>query len=151
MNASRFFLKFTTLLLAILLLGACAPKATNPTQELIGSWTSTVTKDDILRVVPDFLQDYLCDNSGTFVWEFKADGTFTGDQTALEECPIPAQTHIEDTWSVEGNLVTFAKGTPDQEIYEWAVESDLLTFKHKSGNCIPCKAINTANPWKRIR
>lgn len=30
------------------------------------------------------------------------------------------------------------------------VEGDSLTFKYQSGNCIPCKATNTANPWQRI-
>ena len=135
----------------ILLLASCAPAATpDPKQALVGSWTSTVTKEDILRVMPDFHQEALCDNSGTFVWQFKTDGTFTVDQTALPECPVPANTHIEDTWSIDGNLITFANGTPNQEVYEWVVEGNTLVFKHKSGECIPCIATNTANPWTRV-
>jgi len=58
---------------------------------------------------------------------------FTIDQTALPECPIPANTHIEDTWSINGNLITFAKDTPNQEAYEWAVEGDTLVFKFSTG------------------
>jgi hypothetical protein len=145
------------LLLPMLLLASCtaaaapAPTATPaPTQGLVGSWTSTVTKEDLLRVMPDFHKEALCDNAGTFDWTFNADGTFTADQTALPDCPTPENTHIEDTWSADGNRVAFAKGTPDEEVYEWAVDGDTLTFKHVSGECIPCKAINTANPWKRV-
>jgi len=152
------------LLCMILILASCAPAATteptktpepptatpDPKQALVGSWTSTVTKEDLLRVVPDFPQEYLCDNAGTFVWKFNADGTFTIDQTALPDCPTPANTHIEDTWSIDGNLFTIAKGTANQEIYEWIVEADTLVFVHKFGECVPCMAINTANPWNRV-
>jgi hypothetical protein len=146
----------------LILLAACgqAPTATpstpptntpapDPAQALVGSWTTTLTKEDLLRVVPDFKPEFLCDSAGTFVWQFNADGTFTIDQTALDGCPTPAQTHIESTWFNAGNLVTFAKGTPDQEEYEWSMEGELLAFKHVSGACIPCRAGNTANPWKR--
>lgn len=126
------------------------PTATSaPTQGLVGSWTSTVTKEDILRIVPGFPQADLCDNSGTFVWKFDVAGTFTIDQTALAGCPTPGNTHVEDKWSADGNRVTFAKGTPDEEVYEWSVQGDTLTLKYVSGNCVPCKAVNTANPWKR--
>jgi hypothetical protein len=120
-------------------------------QGLVGTWTTTVTKDDLLRVVPDFKREYLCDNAGTFVWQFKANGSFTIDQSALEGCKQPASPHIESSWSSEGNLVTFAKGTADQEEYEWSIASDMLTFTYRSGECIPCKATNTANPWKRVK
>jgi hypothetical protein len=117
---------------------------------VVGTWTSTVTKEDVLRVMPDFHQEALCDNTGTFVWQFNADGTFTVDQTALSECPVPANTHIEDSWSIEGNQITFAKGTPFEEVYEWTVEGNTLVLKHISGECIPCQATNTANPWTRV-
>src|SRR5688572_19578867 len=109
------------LLLSMILLAACGATA-EPT--VVGTWTATVTKEDLLRVMPDFHQEALCDNSGTFVWEFKADGTFTVDQTALPECPVPDNTHIEDSWSVEGNQITFAQGTPFEEVYEWTVEGN---------------------------
>ena len=151
-------------LLAIVPLTACVPAAAPepaktplpPTaapdlkQALVGSWTSTVTKKDILRVVPDFKLEYMCENAGTFIWRFNADGKFTIDQTPLPECPAPANPHVEDTWSIDGNLFTVAKGTPDQEIYEFAINGDQLTFKTKSSECIPCIAINTANPWTRV-
>jgi hypothetical protein len=52
--------------------------------------------------------------AGTFVWQFKAHGTFTIDQTALNGCPTPAQPHVESTWFDAGNLVTFAKDASDQ-------------------------------------
>lgn len=121
-----------------------------PAPTLVGSWTTTVTKEDLLRVAPDFKQEFLCNNAGTLVWQFKADGTFSIDQTVLDGCPVPPSTHIESTWANEGNVVTFAKGTPDQEAYEWNIKQDLLTFNYRSGDCIPCKATNTANPWKRL-
>ena len=128
-----------------------APASTTvAAQGPVGSWTSTVTKEDLLRVVPDFKENYLCENSGTFIWRFNADGTFEVDQTALPDCATPANPHIEGTWVSDGNLVTFAKGTPDEEVYEWAVEGDTLTFKYVSGGCPPCKAVNTANPWTRV-
>lgn len=122
----------------------------DPATLVVGSWTTTITKEDLVRIVPDFLQEYLCNNSGTFVRQFNADGTFTTDQTALEGCPKLEQTHYEDTWSNEGNVVTFGKGTPDAMEYEWAVDGDLLTLKHKAGGCIPCRATETANSWKRL-
>ena len=152
MDAYPFLrLLFLPLSLVMIVLAACAPASTpDPEQALVGTWTSTVTKEDILRVMPDFHQNALCDNSGTFVWQFNADGTFTVDQTALPECPIPANTHIEDTWSIDGNQITFAKGTSLEEVYEWTVEDKTLVLKHISGECLPCKATNTANPWTRV-
>ena len=127
------------------------PVAPASAQGLVGTWTTTVTKADLLRVAPDFKPEYLCDNAGAFVWRFKADGTFTIDQTALEGCTQQASPHIESTWFSEGDAVTFAKGTADQEVYAWSIANDLLTFKHRTGNCIPCNATNTANPWKRLK
>ena len=155
-----------SILPCLFLLAACTPAATqeptatpappvptatqDPQLALVGSWTSTVTKEDILQLMPDFHQEALCDNTGTFVWQFNADGTFTVDQTALPECPTPDNAHIEDTWSIDGNLITLAKDTPFQEVYEWAVEGDSLVLKHVSGECIPCEATNTANPWTQV-
>jgi hypothetical protein len=169
MSTNRlFYLLMVGLLVAIIPLAACSsPAALQPTattaprptatadakQALVGSWTSTVTKEDIMRVVPGFEAKWLCDNSGTFVWKFNADGTFTIDQTALPDCPLDASAvpHVEDKWTLEGNILTFAKGTPDQEIYEITVDSDHLTFvKAQSSGCIPCIAVNTANPWTRV-
>ena len=100
-------------------------------------------------MVPDFKPEYLCDNAGTFVWQFKADGTFTLDQTALEGCPKPEQTHNEGTWSTQGNLITINKGSSEEMVYDWTVKDDMLTFTYRSGSCIPCRAGDTANPWKR--
>ena len=158
-----------SILLSLLLLAACttattpspiatlvptdppAPTATpDPKQALLGSWTTTVTKEDLVRIRPEFPTEHLCDNAGTFMWSFTANGTFTMDQTALPECPTPPVTHIEDTWSVEGNLFTIAKDTPNQEVYEWSVNGDQLVFVYVSGECPPCEAINTANPWTRV-
>lgn len=155
-----------SMLAILLLLAACGPAATpnpvatraptepplptatsDPKMALIGSWTSTVSKEDLVRIRPEFPVEYLCDNAGTYVWEFKADGTFAIDQTPLPECPMPPVTHIESTWSVEGNLITIAKGTSDQEVYEWSVEDGQLMFVYVSGECPPCEAINTANLW----
>jgi len=142
-------------LLSLVLLTACGtsegdPKASDasvPSSDLVGTWTSSVSKDDLRRVVPDFPKEHLCDNAGRFDWTFNADGTFEIDQTALQGCPEPEVAHIEDKWSVDGNRVTF---TNEHEVYEWNVDGDELTFTHVSGGCVPCKAINTANPWKRV-
>ena len=169
MSTNRlFYLLMVGLLVAVIPLAACSPQAglqptatanlqptaiADPKQALVGSWTTTVTKEDILRVVPGFEKQYLCDNSGTFVWKFNADGTFTIDQTALADCPLDASAvpHVEDKWTLEGSLLTLAKGTPDQEIYEISIGGGQLTFvKAKSSDCIPCMAVNTANPWKRV-
>ncbi|MGH3457097.1 hypothetical protein [Aeromicrobium sp.] len=90
--------------------------------------------------------EHLCDNAGRFDWTFDSGGTFEIDQTALPGCPKPEVTHIEDQWSVDGDRVTFAN---EQEVYEWRVAGDELTFTHVSGGCVPCKAINTAKPWTR--
>jgi hypothetical protein len=84
------------------------------------------------------------------VWKFNADGTFAVDQTALAGCPAPRNPHIEDTWSMEGNLITFASGTPNQEVYEISINGDQLTFKVASSECPPCIAVNTSNPWTRL-
>lgn len=158
------------MLLIPLLFTACAPAATqestatlvpaapptptdmpDPKLVLVGSWTTTVSKEDLVRVRPEFPQEFLCDNAGTFVWKFNADGTFTIDQTALPDCPTPAITHIEDTWSVEGNEFIIAGDTPNEEIYEFSIDGDQLTFILKSSECPPCIAINTANPWIRVK
>ena len=80
----------------------------------------------------------------------RADGTFSSDQAApLGGCPKPEQTHIESTWSIQGNLITIGKGGPEEMLYEWAVKDDRLTFTYRSGTCDPCRAGDTANPWKR--
>ena len=162
-------LLISVLLLFPLLFAACAPAATpEPTatpapteppaptatpdlkQALVGSWTSTVSKEDLVRVRPEFPQEFLCDNAGTFVWQFNADGTFVIDQTLLPDCTLVAPAHIEDVWVLDGNLITFAKDTPDQEIYEITIAGDQLIFKLESSECPPCIAINTANPWTRV-
>ena len=148
MYTNRLSIKIALVLsLSIILLAACGATA-EPT--VVGTWTSTVTKEDVLRVMPDFHQEALCENTGTFVWQFNADGTFAVDQTAIPECPVPDNPHIEDTWSIEGNQITFAKGTPFEEVYEWTVEGNTLVMKHISGECIPCQAANTANPWTQV-
>ena len=137
--------------LSAILLASCAPAAPpDPRQALVGTWRSTVTQEDVLRVAPDFHREALCENTGTFTWNIKDNGTFTVDQTALPECPTPANPHVEDTWSVEGNRLTLAKDQPAQEVYEWVVDGEKLVLKHVSGGCIPCKATNTANPWTRM-
>src|SRR5688500_11994997 len=41
-----------------------AETPTASTTSLVGTWTTTVTKEDVLRVVPDFKQEHLCDNTG---------------------------------------------------------------------------------------
>jgi hypothetical protein len=158
MFTNRFFHLVFVMLLVVASLVACAPAATpantpvppDPKQALIGNWTSTVTKEDLLRVDPDFPSEYLCENAGTFVWNFNADGTLIIDQTALTGCPMPGNPHIEDTWSMEGNLITFATGTPNQEVYEITINGDQLSFKVVSSECPPCIAVNTANPWTRL-
>jgi len=157
MRIYRFLGSMAALVLPTILLASCtagaapSPTATPAqTQGLVGSWTTTLTKEDLLRVMPDFHQNSLCENAGTVVWKFDADGTFTVDQTPLPDCPASDNPHIEATWTSDGSLVTFGKGTPEEEVYEWEVEGDKLTFKHVSGECIPCKAINTANTWTRV-
>jgi len=162
-------LLISVLLLFSLLFAACAPAATPeptakpaptdpppptatpyPKQALIGSWTTTVSKEDLVRVRPEFPQEFLCDNAGTFVWKFNADGTFTIDQTLLPDCTLVGSAHIEDTWVLDGNLFTIAKGTPDEEVYEISIDGNQLTFKVVSSECPPCIAINTANLWTRV-
>ena len=82
----------------------------------------------------------------------KADGSFTGDQTApLDGCPKPEQTHNEGTWSTQGHLITINKGSSEEMVYEWTVKDDMLSFTYRSGTCIPCRAGDTANPWKRVK
>lgn len=62
------------------------PTATpDPKLVLVGSWITTVTKEDLVRVRPEFPPEHLCENAGTFGWTFNADGTFTIDQTALSQ------------------------------------------------------------------
>ena len=142
-------------LLSFAVLAACGtsdddpkgPSTTGSSSDLVGTWTGSVSKEDLQRVVPDFPEEHLCDNAGRFDWTFDAEGTFEIDQTPLPECPEPEVTHIEDRWSVDGNRVTF---TSEQEVYEWSVDGDELTLAHVSGGCVPCKAINTANSWKRV-
>jgi predicted small lipoprotein YifL len=119
---------------------------------LVGAWTTTLSKEDLLRVVPDFKPEFLCDSAGTGVWKFNTDGTFSGDQTApLAGCPKPEQTHNEGTWSTQGNLITINKGSSEEMVYDWTVKDDMLTFTYRSGSCIPCRAGDTANPWKRVK
>jgi hypothetical protein len=126
--------------------------APDPAQALVGSWTTTVTKEDLLRVVPDFKTAFLCDSAGTGVWQFNANGTFSLDQTApLAGCPKPEQTHNEGIWSTQGNLITLGKGSSEGMVYEWTVKDDILTFTYRSGSCIPCRAGDTATPWKRVK
>src|SRR5690349_270454 len=133
MKNRNFRLLVVSLIMLSLTLTACAsatPTAVEPKQAIVGSWSSTITKEDLLRVMPGFEKQFLCDNSGTFVWKFNADGTFTIDQTAAPDCPLDASavSHVEDKWTMEGNVLTLAKGTPDQEIYEISVQGGQLTF-----------------------
>jgi hypothetical protein len=121
--------------------------APEPGQALIGTWATTVTTYDLLRVVPDFDPGALCDNAGAFVWQFKPDGTFLQSQTRPQDgCWQPANTSVEDTWTSQGETMIIAPGRPEEEAYTWSVVGDRLTFTYQSGDCIPCLAINTANP-----
>ena len=106
------------MLTALFLSSSCAPSRGAKPASLPGTWKTTVTKEEPVWVVPDFLPQYQCDNAGTFVWQWKPDGTFTIDQTPPEGCPAPTNTHIDSTWTSDGNVVRFAKGTPDEESYE---------------------------------
>jgi len=159
MSANRIFMKFVSTLVCITIMTACTSKETpipptntpEPIKTLDGTWTSTITKEDILRVDPNFLQEYLCDNAGTMVWKFNDDGTWSMDQTVLADCPPAAVTHVEDKWSIDGNKLTLAPGTPDQELYEFSIANDQLTLKVISSNCPTCIVINTANPWTRVK
>jgi hypothetical protein len=144
----------TLALVGAVMLAACSsddPKeattSAKPGAELVDTWETTVAKDDLRRVVPDFPREHLCDNAGRFEWTFNADGTFVIDQTQLPDCPTPEVSHIEDKWSADGDRVTF---TSEQEVYQWTVDGDQLTLEHVSGGCVPCKAINTANSWTRV-
>src|SRR5687767_5926269 len=112
-----------------------APNTSAAGSDLVGTWSTTVTKNDLRRVVADFPAEHLCDNAGRFDWTFDEDGTFHIDQTALPDCPKPEVTHIEDRWAADGNRVTF---TNEQEVYEWSVDGAELTFTHVSGGCVPC-------------
>lgn len=152
MYAHRLSRQFAPILvLSMILFVSCAPAATpDPTQALVGTWTTSLTKEDILRVDPDFHQEALCDNSGTFVMTFNTDGTFTVDQTPLPECQGQTSGHLESKWSATGNLITLDKDTPDEGVYEFAINGDRLTLKSQSSNCPPCIAVNTANPWTRV-
>ena len=69
----------------------------------------------------------------------------------LDGCPKPGQTHNESTWSTQGNLITLGKGSSEEMVYEWTVKDDMLSFTYRSGSCIPCRAGDTANPWKRVK
>ena len=102
--------------------------------------------------MPDFKPEFLCDSAGRRIWQYKADGTFRIDQTApLDGCPKPEQTSIASTWFIQGSLITIGKGSPEEMVYDWAVKDDLLTFTYRSGDCVPCRAGDTANPWKRSK
>ena len=148
-------LPYLFVVVSLLLLTSCSSKATpDPKQALIGTWTSTVTKEDILRILPDFEKKSLCDVTGTIVWKFNTNGRYIIDQTPLSDCPAIAfeNSHQESTWSVDGNEITLSQGDPDhQEIYEFTVNTDHLIFiKAKSSKCIRCIAVFTANPWVRV-
>jgi hypothetical protein len=124
--------------------------ATTSSLALVGTWTSTITKEDLLRVELPLPQEYLCGNAGTFVWNFSADGTWAMDQTSLPGCNDSSIKHVEDTWFLSGDLITFEKGALDQQIYEITIDNDQLTFDVKSSECLPCIAVFTANPWTRV-
>jgi hypothetical protein len=120
------------------------------TPALVGTWTSTITKEDLLRVELALPQEYLCGNAGTFVWNFSADGSWTIDQTSLPGCNDSSIKHVEDTWFLSGNLITFEKGELDQQTYEITIYNDQLTFVVKTSECLPCIAVFTAKPWTRV-
>ena len=148
MYTNRFLRQIILVLsLSMILLASCGSPAE---PGIVGTWTSTVTKEDVLRVMPDFHQEALCDNSGIFVMTFNADGTFTVDQTPLSECQGQTSWHLESKWSATGNLINMDKDTPDEGVYEFDINGDRLTLKAQSSNCPPCIAVNTANPWTRV-
>ena len=121
-----------------------------PIPALVGTWTSAVTTEDLLRVIPDLPEQYLCGNAGIFVWSFQPDGMWAMDQTLLSDCASISPPHIQATWFMDGNLVAFEKGTLYEQIYEVSMEGNQLTFQVVSSSCPPCIAIFTANPWTRV-
>ena len=126
------------------------PAIQNSTPALVGTWTSTVAIKDLLRVIPDLPEQFLCGNAGIFVWSFQPDGRWTIDQTLPADCASIGPSHVEATWFMDGNRVAFEKGALYEQVYEVAMEGDQLNFKVVSSNCPPCIAVFTANPWTRV-
>jgi len=100
--------------------------------DLIGTWTTTVTKDD-LRAKGLTDTHVLNENSGTFTWTLAADGTWSSVQESLDNSPV-FNPIARGTWTgVPGTMIlttTFPPEIADRGItMTWRIEDGKLVVR----------------------
>jgi hypothetical protein len=119
---------------------------------LVGTWTTTVTKEDLAAggITDPALQN---ENSGHFSWTFGADGTWTAVQQSLDGSPITNPV-FRGTYTVDGDglvmTTTFPTDYRDNGLhYTWAIAGNAIRFDILDAPDPLLPLVVEAHPWTR--
>ena len=110
---------------------------------LIGSWTTTITRDDLTAggVTEDGL---LNENSGVFTWVFEADGTWRNVQASLDGSPVMHPV-FSGYYTVEDGVLVAVTEFPE----EYRDDGLRYTFE-VNGNSVAFEVTNPPDPMLPI-
>jgi len=136
-----------------------SPRTPGPTAqaglpaELVGAWTSTVTKADLqAKGMTD--ERALNENSGHFTWTFSGDGTWTNAQTSLDGSPVMNPV-FSGTWTgAPGTCIvttTFPPQYADHGVgLTWRIEDGKLVLTVPDPPDDLYGLIPEMHPWTRV-
>jgi hypothetical protein len=116
----------------------------------LGSWTSTITKED-LRAGGVTEAGLLQENAGTFTQTFNSDGTWIGAQVSTEAVNLPV---FRGTFRVTGahqfeQTTTFpAEYAGDVVSFTWQLDKKALIMGVPNPPDPMLKVITEAHPWQ---
>lgn len=149
----------------VLLLGACAakptptptptsmptpvptPTATPVSQPPDGTYTTSVTKDEISKGGTS--NAYVCENAGTYTMTVAADHWSTL-QAAVPGCTV-SNPNDSGTWKFTGSQVVFNEdtslGCTTVYTYTWTYQDKQMGFTVGKDDCAPRVTVLTAHQW----
>ncbi len=120
--------------------------------ELVGSWTSTVTREDFTtKGITDVHAQN--ENSGIFVWTFTDTGTWSSVQTSLDGAPI-VNPVFRGTWTAVPGALTITTAFPAEYAdngvrFTWQIEDGKLSLHVLDPPDPLMPIIVETHPWVR--
>jgi hypothetical protein len=133
--------------------GATSGPAPSGAEALVGSWQTTITKDD-LRGGGITEAGLLNENSGIFTWTFRADGVWTNAQMSQDGSAIDAPV-FRGTYWIEGDTLVAVTEFPSQYRdaglhYHWHVTGQQLVVDLLDPPDPTAALIAELHPWVRV-
>jgi hypothetical protein len=118
---------------------------------LIGSWTTTITKDD-LRAAGITDPGLLNENSGRFIWTFLPDRTWTVVQQSLDGSPV-RQPVFRGHFTLDGPILVAVTEFPaefrDNGLrYRWTLANGEVRFELLNPPDPIASIVVGTHPWK---